>query len=142
MKTFKFILLGLLFIFFAQISCENDKVNPGSAGLVGKWEYIGYLGGVVGWSPYEGSPIYYKFTNDSFLTIIKEDTSDFKTEFTVIEGNSSSNNMGWDTIHFLQTDNELAEYELFHENGDTLKMRLLEDNSDYWGQINYFKRLK
>jgi hypothetical protein len=50
--------------------------------------------------------------------------------------------MGWDTIHFLQTDNELAEYELFHENGDALKMRLLEDNLDYWGQINYFKRLK
>jgi hypothetical protein len=142
MKTIYSILVALLFIFFTQASCENDNENSDSDGLIGKWEYIGYLGGIAGWSPYEGSPIYYKFNNDSFLTIMKEDTSNFKTEFKVIEGNSSSNNMEWDTIHFLQTDSELAEYELFHVQGDTLKMRLPEDNSDYWGQINYFERIK
>lgn len=142
MKKFLKIFLAALFLLLLQGGCEKDEEVFDSGGLIGKWEYIGYSGGFVGWSPYEGSPIYYKFTNDSFLTIIKEDTSDFEAEFTVIEGNSGSNNMEWDTIQFLQTNNELAEYELFHVQGDTLKMRLPEDNSDYWGQINYFERIK
>jgi len=141
MKTIYSILFGLLFILFTQASCENDNVHSDSDGLIGKWEYIGYLGGIAGWSPYEGSPIYYDFTSDSVLTIIKEDTTNFSTEFKVSEVKPNPDNLEWDTIQFHQTDNVLAEYELFYLKGDTLKMRLPEKHPDFWGQINYFERI-
>ena len=142
MKTIYSILFCLLFMLFTQASCENDNVHSDSNGLIGKWEYIGYLGGIAGWSPYEGSPIYYDFTSDSVLTIIKEDTTNFSTEFKVSEVKPNPDNFEWDTIQFHQTDNVLAEYELFYLKGDTLKMRLPENHPDYCGQINYFERIK
>lgn len=49
--------------------------------------------------------------------------------------------MEWNTIQFLQSDNVLAEYELFYLKGDILKMRLPENHPDYWDQIIYFERI-
>jgi hypothetical protein len=93
MNTFKTILLGLLFIFFAQISCENDKENSDYNSIIGKWELLEQPGNCQG--GFEKLEI----TTDSVFRGYYQDTVYFESSFQIEKTKS------FDTLFFKNYSN-------------------------------------
>jgi len=142
MKPIKFLIPLILLVLCIQASCEKDDKNPNPDSIIGKWEYIGYFGGILGWDPYEEPAIYIRFSKDSVFTKIEEGKIVIETKFHVKDGIEVP---GWgksDTIQYKKTNNELPSEEVFNITRDTLKMWLPENAFGNYGQIAYYKRIK
>jgi|GEM_PF-4961397 len=142
MKPIKFLIPLILLVLCIQASCEKNDENPNPDSLIGKWKYIGYSGGILGWDPYEGPVIYIIFSKDSLFKKIKNGKIILETQYYVKNGKKVP---GWgksDTIYYKKTNEELPFKEVFTINGETLLMWLPEKTSGNYGQIGYYKRTK